>query len=260
MSVNYDKAFSTVIADRWRKISDEQQKAAKSPNRQGQLESDAPASHALYDCYNYQRGHADVFREAYRKSRHSPPSKGERLLVVDIGAGAATVAVALSEALKRSQRHQIEYRAFDPNPMMRKLGSRMLKHLGADFRSACYIGSLEDMNFTNVDRLLFTFSYVAHQDTVMRDDIKLWVSTIKRAVAEVGQSAELIYTTAALSEGALVKVRQMLVAANILKRQYPIDVQVPRRFPFSDSGKGPLRWSEQPKPWDVQAEHWILRT
>ena len=69
--------------------------AAKSPQRQGQLAPDAPDPYALCDSFHYQRGHADVFREVYTEACSSPPRKGERLLVVDIGAGAATVAVGL---------------------------------------------------------------------------------------------------------------------------------------------------------------------
>ena len=75
----------------------------------------------------------------YKKARHAPPPKGERLLVVDIGAGAATVAVGLGEALKRKKRQRVDYRAFDPNPMMRELGRQILRHLGAGFGSADYV-------------------------------------------------------------------------------------------------------------------------
>ena len=175
MAVDYDRAFAEVIVSRWSETPDEQRNAAKFPKRQGQLAPDASDSHALHDAFHYQRGHADVFREVYRKALHSPPRKGERLLVVDIGAGAATVAVGLGEALKRSKRQRVDYRAFDPNPTMRELGRQILGHLGADFRSADYIVSLEDVDFTDIDRLLFTFSYVAHQEAVAPAHIDSWV-------------------------------------------------------------------------------------
>ena len=260
MAVDYDRAYAKVIVSRWSETPIEQRSAAESSDRQGQLAPDAPDSHALFDSLRYQRGHADVFREVYKKSRCSPPRKGERLLVVDIGAGAATVAVGLGEALKRSKRQRIDYRAFDPNPMMRKLGRRILRHLGADFRSADYIDSLEDVDFTDIDRLLFTFSYVAHQDTVVQAHIDSWAVVIERAVSEVDRAVEVIYTTANLNGGALLDLERMLKGANRLKKQHPVDVQVRRRYPGPTRGDGPIRWDEQPQRWKVRAEHWILRT
>ena len=260
MAVDYDRAFAEVIVSRWSETPDEQRNAAEFPSRRGQLAPDASDSHALFDSFRYQRGHADVFREVYKRARHSPPRKGERLLVVDIGAGAATVAVGLGEALKRSKRQRVDYRAFDPNPMMRELGRQILWRLGADFRSAGYIESLEDVDFADIDRLLFTFSYVAHQRTVAPTHIDSWASVIKRAVGEVERAVELIYTTADLSGGALLDLERMLKEANVLKKQHPVDVQVRRRFPGLTRGDGPICWDEQTQLWDVRAEHWILRT
>ena len=181
-------------------------------------------------------------------------------MVVDIGAGAATVAVGLGEALKRSKRQRVDYRAFDPNRMMRELGREILGHLGADFRSADYLDSLEDVDFTDIDRLLFTFSYVAHQETVESTHIASWASVIKRAVGEVDRAVELIYTTADISGNKFLDLEWMLKQANVLKKQNPIDVQVRRRFPGPTRGDGPIWWNEQSRLWDVRAEHWILRT
>ncbi len=260
MAVDYDRAFAEVIVSRWSETPDEQRNAAESPSRRGQLAPDAPDSYALRDSFRYQRGHADVFREVYKKARHAPPRKGERLSVVDIGAGAATVAVGLGEALKRKKRQRVDYRAFDPNPMMRELGRQILRHLGAGFGSADYVESLEDVDFAEVDRLLFTFSYVAHQRSVAPAHIGSWASVIKRAVGEVDRAVDLIYTTADLSGGALFDLEQMLKKARVLKKQHPIDVQVRRRFPGPTGGDGPIHWDEQTKLWDVRAEHWILRT
>lgn len=268
MAVDYDRAFAEVILSRWNKTPRDQKVAAKSSDRHGQLKPDAPDSYALYDSYRYQRGHADVFREVYKKATRSPPKKGERLLVVDIGAGAATVAVALGEALKRSRRHGIDYLAFDPNRMMRKLGKQILKHLDAEFRSAKYVRSLDDVVFTGTDRLLFTFSYVAHQDAVSQTDIDEWANLIKRAVDEVDRKVELIYCTISrgdhapptLDDSALLTLSEMLMEAKILREQHPIDVQVQRRFPGSSRSDGQICWNKQNFSWKVHAEHWILST
>lgn len=263
MAVDYRRAFTKVILNRWNETPDEQRSEAESSDRKGRLEPGDPDSYALHDSYNYQRGHVDVFREVYKqvykKASHAPPRKGERLLVVDIGAGAATVAVALGEALGRSKRQRIDYLAFDPHPMMRKLGRRILKHLDADFRSAKYIKSLEDVDFTDTDRLLFTFSYVAHQDAVTQADIDEWASLIKRAVDEVDRAVELIYTTANLSGGALFHLKRRLQRAAIIRKHKPVRVKVRRRFPGHVGSDGRICWDEQSNLWKLQAEHWILR-
>ena len=258
--MDYDRAFRKVILNRWNKTPVEEQRAAEAWDRRGRLAPDDPDSYALYDSYTYQRGHIDVFREVYEEARHSPPNKHERLMVVDIGAGAATVAVALSEALGRSKRKRIDYLAFDPHPMMRKLGKRVLKHLDAGFRSAKYIQSLDDVDFTGTDRLLFTFSYVAHQDAVTQDDIDEWASLIKRAVGELDRAVELIYTTANLSGGAHFKLEDSLRRARIIRKQHPVSVRVPRRFPGHVDTHGTICWKKQPGLWNPQAGHWILST
>ena len=261
--MDYDTAFTKVILRRWNKAPVEQREKAMIPKRRGQLAPNDPISYALYDSYNYQRGHADVFREVYKqvykKASRAPPRKDERLLVVDIGAGAGTVAIALGEALGRGKRQRVDYLAFDPNPMMRKLGRRILNHLDAGFRSAKYIKSLENVDFKNTDRILFTFSYVTHQKALKRADVSEWASLIKRAVDERGDSVELIYTTATLSRGAHLTLRRMLRQAKIVRKQNPIDVDVRQRFPEPVSD-GRICWNEKSRSWGVRAGHWILST
>ncbi len=184
--------------------------------------------------------------------------------MVDIGAGAATVAVALGEAIEHAKHEQVDYLGFDPNPAMRKLGKRVLKHLDAGFRSAKYIQSLEEVDFTDTDRLLLTFSYVAHQDAVTQDDIDEWASLIKRAVYEVDRDVELIYTTIYNAEsarkGALPDLKRKLQQANFVRNHKTVRVRVRRRFPGSVSSNGQICWEEQSEQWSVQAEHWILGT
>ena len=175
----------------------------------------------------------------------------------------ATVAVGLGEALKRNKRRRVDYRAFEFNPMMRKLGKQILRHLGADFRSTEYIKSLKKLkklDYADVDRLLFTFIYVSHQETVKPPHTRSWASVIKRAVDEVDRAVELIYTTVDLIGGALLGLEKMLKKTNVLKKQHTIDVQVRRRFPGPTGGDGPIGWDEHTRLWDVRAEHWILRT
>ena len=61
-----------------------------------------------------------------------------------------------------------------------------------------YVESLDDIDFTESNRLLFTFSYVSHQRSVEPSHIERSAALIKRAVDEIGRAVELIYTTATL--------------------------------------------------------------
>ena len=258
MSVGYKSAFERVILRRWNETPDEQKIKAELSNRRGRLAPDDPDSYAVHDSFTYQRGHAEVFSAVYKKASHSPPKTGERLLVVDIGAGAATVAVALAKTLDQNERLRVDYWAFDPHPMMQKLGTEILEHLDAGFRSANYIKSLTDLDFLGIDRLLFTFSYVAHQNAVDTAHKLQWVSFIMRAVIEVERPVELIYTTADISGNALLDLRQMLKQAKIRVKHNRVRVKVHRRFPAATSSDGRIRWDKQTDLWNVRAEHWIL--
>ena len=261
----YDGVFEEIIQRPWLAIPKALQDEAdrrRHRNQQGQLSSDAPDEWALHDTFKYQRGHADVFREVYRTSRHHPPSKGERLSVIDIGAGAATVAVALGEAGGRGFRERIDYLGFDPNPSMRRLGEQLLEHLGADFRSARFVESLDTVDFDDHDRLLFTFSYVSHQEAVATADIDQWASLIGRAVSRSNRAVELMYTTTSnifSIESKILVLRQRLEQAGLEPRTETINVKVPRRFPEPDSHGGRVQWKPSPHLWKVQAERWVLR-
>ena len=81
---------------------------------------------------------------------------------------------------------------------------------------------LSDEERHDAERLLFTFSYVSHQNAVTPAHIDQWATHIERAVSEVGEGVELIYTTI-------------------------------------DLVGGPVRWNIQDELWDVEAQHWTLR-
>ena len=255
----YDLAYSAVIRRRWHEIPEPQRSAPDVTDRQGQLAADAPDECALYDSLTYQRGHADVFREMCKSAPHTPPTKGQRLLVVDIGAGAATVAVGLCEALGRKKRQRIDYLAFDPNPMMRKLGKRLLRQLDPGFRSADYVRSLEEMDLTVAKRVLFAFSYVSHQDSVKSSDIERWTTLIKNAVSQSSRAVELMYTTATLSGGALPQLGQQLDRVGVSRSITQVPVHVEARYPWEGADQSLVEWDNKGWSWKVQAEHWILR-
>ena len=263
MAVDYDSAFESVVHGPWNDLTQKQRDGAGFSNRRGQLAAGEPDAYALHDTFHCQRGHADVFREAYQAAPHAPPTRGQRLLVVDIGAGAATVAVAVGEALGRKPRQRIDYVAFDPHPMMRRLGQQLLHHLDADFRSASYVASLDAIDLSGRDRVLFTFSYVSHQTAVGQEDIDRWGSLIQRAARQVGPAVELIYTTAARLtsiEPRLTVLGQQLEQAGFKRGVDPIRIQVPQRYPDVAADTGRVRWSERSAVWQVDAERWTLRS
>lgn len=259
MAVDYDEVHRTVIRPRWHAVPDQDKHGARFPNRRGQLQPDAPEAHALYDTFTYQPGHVDVFRGAYEASPHSPPTRGDRLMIVDVGAGAGTVAAAVGEALGRSKRSRIGYRAVEPNRTMRKLGTRVLRHLDAGFNSAKYARSLDNIDFEDEQRLLFTFSYVSHQHAVDSADVDQWTIAIERAMSDANGNVEVLYTTAELSrEGYLPLLHERLSEKGILVRRAPVPVEVPRRYPLLGSTARDARWDNQDILWDVEAEHWTL--
>lgn len=257
MAVDYDDVHATVIRPRWHAVSNEDQQAARSPRRRGQLTPDASESYALYDTFTYQPGHVDVFREVYKASPHSPPSKGERLLIVDIGAGAATVAAAVGEALGSSKRARVDYRAFEPNRAMRRLGKRVLRHLDAGFNSAKYAKSLEDVVYDDAQRLLFAFSYVSHQKAVDSAHVGQWAAEIERATSIV-EDVELIYTTTDRAGGVLPQLGTTLENLGIERDRTVVPVDVHRRWPQLGSTARDVRWDNRSTTWDVEAEHWKL--
>ncbi|WP_428116882.1 hypothetical protein [Candidatus Poriferisodalis sp.] len=146
--------------------------------------------------------------------------------------------------------------------MMRSLGEQVLDHLDADFRSAKYVESLDTIDFTDGDRVLFTFGYVSHQETVSSLDIDQWASLIERAVTQVNRAIELIYTTAGNTyslESKLPALGEKLEEAGLQRTSDPVCVQVPRKFPALGSRDGRVQWKPDSDLWKVQAQRWVLR-
>ena len=143
--------------------------------------------------------------------------------------------------------------------MMRRLGERVLNHLDAQFRSATYIESLDDIDLSGVDRLLFTFSYVSHQDAVTTADVDHWASLIGNAVRKVDRAVELIYTTVSLSGGRLPELGQKLDQAGVSRKVNRITVRVKRQYPLRISDSNRVQWDDQSANWQVQSEHWVMR-
>jgi len=143
--------------------------------------------------------------------------------------------------------------------MMRRLGERVLGHLDAQFRSARYIESLDDIDLAEVDRLLFTFSYVSHQDAVTGADVGQWASVIGHAVRRVGRAVELIYTTVSRDGGRLAELGRRLDDDGVSRKPERIRVRVKRRYPVRDFDSNRVQWDVQCANWQVRSEHWIMR-
>ena len=145
---------------------------------------------------------------------------------------------------------------------MNSLGEQVLEHLAADFRSARYAESLEAIEFSNRDRLLFTFSYVSHQEAVRPEDVEQWASLIEQAVAQSDRAVEVIYATTDNFHGIEPKLPvlgQKLDQADLKRRVERVNVQVHQRYPDERDLDGHVRWHRRSAMWQVEAERWTLR-
>ena len=142
--------------------------------------------------------------------------------------------------------------------MMRKLGKRLLRHMNIGFRSAAYVKALDKIDFGPASRVLFTFSYVSHQNAATLGDMEAWSALVQRALSDPSRETELIYTTANLSGGMLSCLARSLKAAGVDRARTDVTVAVQRRYPRADTRDGRVRWDEQAKMWQVKAEHWKL--
>lgn len=210
---DYDRAFVQVVEAAWREARESDQAAADNaafPNRHGQLDPSDPDEFAIHDTYTYQRHHADACGQALRFAEIESPRRGSPLVVVDIGAGACTVAVALGEQWMQ-ELPGVYYHAVEPHSMMRKLGMQLLGELSWPFGRVQVVEStdrllkpadrcvLDQIDSSNA---LVTFNYVMQQESVGRDTISESAGFLHRLVAHKSDVELLIVTanTASLDD------------------------------------------------------------
>lgn len=261
--VSYDRAFDTVVNRAWKALSQEDRERASS--RQGDLNHDDPPSYAIRDTHNYQRSHADAFKKAMTHVSIESPSPEQTMAVIDIGGGAATVAVAISEAWP-DHMAQISYHLIEPHEAMRKLGRKLLSAMGVPFDRTSFHRSVEKFrrgySEVKADRVLVTFSYVLHQSAVRDSDVDEWVELIQHLVHLRPHQVAVLATTAESSNPNMMqrdKTGRMREGVDALEPSLRYDtgrLRCGRRFPSDDPANG-VAWSSYPSEYgNVRYVYW----
>lgn len=203
----YRRAFTRCIRRRWYELPSHLRNTVKSDGRKGDLGPADGDALALYDTFNYQRSHADAFCRAIKQVDLGTPPEDKAIAVIDIGAGAGTVAVALSESWK-GHLARVSYMGIEPHQKMKSLGRELLHEMNRPFAAIRIKKS-----FSNIRRrlddlqpswILLTLSYVVHQSTVTESDIDAWVDAIDLIRDTHGaQNVEILATTVNSNDPAL---------------------------------------------------------
>ena len=259
----YDSAFETVVKRAWKALSQEDRERTSS--RQGDLRHDDPPSYAICDTHNYQRSHADAFKKAMAHVSIDPPSPEQTMAVIDIGGGAATVAVAISEAWP-DHVAQITYHLIEPHKTMRQLGRELLSAMALPFDKVSFHRSAKkfrrDHPEVEADRVLVTLSYVLHQSAVRDSDVDKWVELIQDLVHCRPHQVAVLATTAASDHPDMVqrdKTGRMREGIDTLEPSLRCDtgrLRCDRRFPRADLSNG-VAWSLRPSEYgNVRYVYW----
>ena len=206
---DYDRAFVQVVEAAWREARESDPATADEavfPDRRGQLDRSDPDEFALHDTYAYQRHHADAFGRALEYAGIESPRPERPLVVVDIGAGACTVAVALGEKWMQ-ELPNVYYYAIEPHSMMRALGMQLLDELDWPFGHVQVVEKTDELLDSvnscapeRIDsaRLIVTFNYVMQQSSVGQDAVSEWAEFLQHMVA-CKSDVELLIVTAETS-------------------------------------------------------------
>ena len=263
----YDRAFEAVVRGAWNDLSQQERNEAISQRRRGDLEPSAPRPHAIHDTFNYQRSHADAFKKALDEAGVRPPGSDQTMAIVDIGAGAATVGVAVSEAWS-SQVASVSYHMIEPNKPMRKLGKRILSEMGTPFAEISSHRSIDKFAdrhpSLNADRILVTLSYVLHQTTVGDEHIKIWVRQIRRLSRLPNRPHVAILATTVSSPSRELQNRDSTAALHHLLRSKIPELRMregslrcDHRFPRESPSDGNQWKLPQTPDWEnVLYVHW----
>ena len=240
--------------------------------RKGDLSSGDGPEAALADTRNFQRFHADAFKEALRISPVTAPDAP--LAVVDIGAGACTVAVAMSEHWGESVEN-VRYHAVEPHPTMNRLGTAILSEGGWEGQLVEQVESLDDLSDHGELRLLVTLSYVVHQSNVTEEDVSALADFIADQTDQMERGTEVL-TTTAISRNPLMqqRFRTPLLRSQLEDRGVQVEeaeesLRLRARYPPSHSPhmeqlllerypEVPIAWSLGPVlTWpNVSVRHW----
>lgn len=247
MGTIHKRAFDAVIRRDWERLKHKRREGT-THNRKGDLEPGATRTDATYDAFNYQRSHADAFKRALRLAKVDPPRSGHSLTIVDIGAGAATVGVAVSEVWS-GVTERISYCRVEPNKHMSDLGRRLLSEMGNPFARESSYRSIDELDTThlvlNSDRILVTLSYVLQQSAVDDEDVTNWVATIKSWSDPPNlRTVEVLATTVVSNDPGLERRDKLPMFLELLEESLPTlrvhgdTFRSDHRFPVDDSSCG----------------------
>lgn len=208
-SSEHENAFLQVVEAAWWEAAEypptatQEARDAVLPNRHGQLDPSDPDEFAIHDTYTYQRHHADACVQALQYAGIEPPQPKKPLVVVDIGAGACTVAVALGERWPQKL-PSVHYYAVEPHPKMRALGTQLRGKLDWPFGHVQAARHIDDI-FKQLDsqvsertdsfRALVAFNYVIQQESIKKEHLSEWGAFLHRLVAR-GHFIELLIVKA----------------------------------------------------------------
>lgn len=257
--VRYLKAFDHCIRPRFRMLDHVER--ARGNRRRGDLDPDTGCHSGIYDTHNYQRSHADAFVAASQAVGLSPPTG--RTTVIDLGAGATTVAIALAE-LWGDQVRNVDYLGIEPDTTMRELGSCMLGSLNDPWRSASIQPSSEPFSATGQSRVLITLSYLVHQSSITSSDITEWAG-LASVCARTCETGMLITTINLTTEefrrrDATDRLLRALWARDLTVLGQDMTIRVENRFPMDNGTWNVVPPGQTPGYQNVVVRHWNIGT
>jgi hypothetical protein len=259
---DYDRVFDLVIRDRWEALqeSDRDNADRSGRGRRGNLSPSDDAITVLTDVYKYQRSHIDAFVKAMAAVEIARPT--DAVDVVDIGAGANTVAIAMSEHWAEAASH-VQYRPVEPNPHMRRYGSELLRVGGWSGCFDNWFADVSELPVLSELRLLVTLSYLVHQPTVTDGDVADWAEFIASSAEDM--ELEVLLTTAITTDRQFnLQDRTTLLKSEVEGRGRTVEelqheLRVPLRFPSEDGGWTTRQPGRSPGWRNVMVRYWRVQ-
>lgn len=169
----YDDVFDDVLRALHQELGCRQR-----DGRRGDLRRADGRAEAVCNAYHYQRSHMDAFLAAM-VGADSVDVGGEVVEVVDIGCGAASVALALAELWTGDASPEVvDYTGIDHNRHARALANEMLGVERPDWLMWQALGRVVPPPRDDVDRSLIVLSYVLQQSGVDAESVDTWAGAI----------------------------------------------------------------------------------
>jgi len=136
MTLHYTDAFNVCVRRRWGRFSSDVQRTANNNGRmrRGQLSLHESEPDALSDVISFQKMHMTTFQRLLASCNDQglisvdDLMRTQNIAVVDFGAGAATVGIAIN-AQWANYLSSFDYFPIEPHPAMQSIGTCLLKNL-----------------------------------------------------------------------------------------------------------------------------------